>query len=1049
MAPPPDHSPAAEKPVSGPPTKRAGDGAGPDASNLGGALPSVDSTGVDDMVQEIRDGLAQISARELELRRREQHVDLQYREMQQVAEKAAADGVRETSRHHAQLSAELTAREEVLATREGRLREAAQELRARRLEVEQRRRDVALQTEKARQLIERLRVRRRRHHKALRDRIAVIRHQEQELKRRIQLAHQDVTQRRDVLGQRQTDLRSRATRLDQAESELRARRDDMERRLEEGEALAGDVERQQEELNEQWRRLEQERRQIERENEQVQADRNVLLEKQGQFEQRWRDTKEQRHQLARQLEDVAARRRILEQDQTGFRERGERLEHREQQFREKWEALRAEKERLQGLEAELAERQADTELAAQEAEDLRAEARRQQEESLALREQAEARDAETRQTSLAIEVERERLEGETAALEWASKQLDGLRAEREQAVKQARTMLADRARRVREAERSLVAAPRLWWLRSTGLAVLVAIAAGVVWLMAVPQSHRATAELHITSASPSIAEVTTEHRRRLLDPHLFDDAQGGSGLAADWRDACRGGRVRLEASDSEPVLWLSVTMRDRAQAERLLRDACDAYAQRVNAQPVEPVLAPRYDRLATREKQLDADVEQWRQKRIADEAALVEIPGFEQQQKAIVEADRLQTELTQAVQAVDAARAELAVLVAADVPPGVVSPADIESTLGEDVVYQEDRREFRAAAEQYRRELVVAMVQSAEPVDRLQKALQRFSATLTEQQELDPPAEIRSVLELCAADIAGIEGKLAPYAKQWQEWLDNVQAMDISEDVVELVRRQNRIADAARQLADQATKLVEGVKERLENLSETGDGGTREVVVTAVLRADHSALQTAADDFVNASGQTSLVGNFELDTQDRKLRGLRMRLNHRRQTVQDRLQLEADHRVRETHAADTARARTEIRGIERRREELVADLMAAMKVVRDSDDAARRRGELEARLEQDEAQIRWLDERRGEISQELAEARRAGPEPDRVEIGEPIIAGVDQGRYRSVGLVAGAGFVGTWLVCALMLARNPWRRTEGDDLLELLAQEEGEQKPAE
>jgi hypothetical protein len=83
--------------------------------------PTPAGDGINSIIRDIREGLAQISTRELELRRREQDFGRQYRELKQAAHRAAAAEFEQTQHRVAEQIAELNAKAVELAAKRARL----------------------------------------------------------------------------------------------------------------------------------------------------------------------------------------------------------------------------------------------------------------------------------------------------------------------------------------------------------------------------------------------------------------------------------------------------------------------------------------------------------------------------------------------------------------------------------------------------------------------------------------------------------------------------------------------------------------------------------------------------------------------------------------------------------------------------------------------------------------------------------------------------------------------------------------------------------------
>ena len=952
-----------------------------------GPLESI--SGVDGIVQEIREGLAQISSRELELRRREQEVSRRFQDLKQAARQAAATEYEQTQARLAQQAAELNAQAAEVANRRTRLNDLARDLRARQLELEQQRTDQSLKNEHLRQRTEALQTWHAQQKKSLQERIDAIARKEVELAARLRQTEEDLGRQQAEIERRNAELSARAAKLDEAERVLVADRAELEQRLSRGAALADEVENQHGVLTDEWTRLARERAEIQaaslalepervalsqsqdeftRGIEGLKAEREALRQKEADLERRVQAEEEQRQFLERQTAESRARQRTLEDAEAESRERLAELDARAGQLNEKAAALRAEAERLSGLQSELDVQRARVEESLKGAQELEENTRRWYEDALAL---------------------------------------------------------PEAPARLPTAEAFPPAALVPWRTRATVLAVVVGVIAAVGWLTSHPPLQRATVPLQIAGAGPSDPEVLAEHRRRLLDPRLLDGGPAGELLAAVWRKTCAGDGVTVTTDGDQGVLHLSVIGRERSEMAQLAEAAGQAYERRVAAGQGDASATSAVPDLRARRDTVVAAMQTLREQRAGNDRALADLPPPAERDEATATTERLQGELNDVSATLNAKRSELAALLSADVPRGAVEPTSVDKALAGDTIYQEDRQEFRAIGLQYRTELSVSMLQLSDPIKVVQKALAQLMASLNEQRGLDPPADVGAVLEQCTADVSRAQGRFTPFLEQWQMWLGSAQNSNVRDDVVELVKLQNTVSDAARRLADEATGVVEELGRRIEALGAAADGGTRAVVVAAVIRGDHAGLKTATETFRSAASKTALSENFELDALDRKLRGLRMRLTNRQDAIGQQLQLEADRAARDRHAARVEEARDSVRGLDQQREEIVTQLVATTQKLRGLDDIARRRGELELVTRQQAAEAATLEARKVELDRQIVAAGGQWPTNERIEVGEPVTDAVAQGRAGGALLTGVGGFGATWLLCALVVGRIP------------------------
>lgn len=1101
--------------------------------------PTPAGDGINSIIRDIREGLAQISTRELELRRREQDFGRQYRELKQAAHRAAAAEFEQTQHRVAEQIAELNAKAVELAAKRARLNEIADQLRARQLELEQQRSDLVFRSERSRQQAEHLRAWQRRQHQVLKRRIAVIRQHERTLRQQRDQVDAVVARQRDELESRAVELDARTAQLAAAEQALLRERTALEQRLRAGESAADTLAQQRRELAEETTRLAQTHADLARRAAELDAraaelatveqsldgERAALarrlqagesaaaaLEQQrealadqtaslarvrddltrraaeldtraaqldaaargldeeraaleqrrcaeesaaAEVERRRGELAEDATRLAQARSALAARAAELERQRDELAaasarfeaERGARTDHSARLQQERDELARAlasvneERAALTARAGELDRHQAELgraaeALAADRADLARQRERLQQAEQTLAAQHARLDDERSRSAAATaeLETERARVAGEWQQLEVAT-----------QALEDDRARLADERRGLEAAQRDLEtaraalatpveagpavahhAAPRLSLARRTVVAAGVAALCALAWFSTHPAQSHATVRLRIDSAAASV-DVTARHARQLCDPRLLDGAAAAPELAAAWRTACAAARVVVTAAPDEPVLWLSVTAARADEAEQLLRAAVAAHTVWATSGAGDGPLPAEYQALLRRHAQLESALQELHAQESAAQAAATTAPALTSRTPLITAADDLETELGALTTALDEQRAALAVLVATEVPRGEVQPTAVERALADDTIHREDRAEFQAVALEYRRELGVAMLLLTDPAKVLQKTLADFAATLAEQRSLDPPPQIAAVLEACATAVDEAQANLAPFVGQWQNWTDTVQGLDVSADVVQLVSQQNLVADAARQAAETAGTLLQRIGAQIETVDQS-QGGTREVVVAAVLRGEQSGLKSAVDAFTAAAAKIAVSGNFELDARDRKLRGLRARLSSRRDTLQQQLQMEADRAAGETHAARVQAAREAVRQLERRREEVVASLVITLRQLRNLDDATRARIDAEAVAQRRASEIEWHAARLRELEQELVDAQPQGTGPELVTSDEPVIATRAPGRVRNSALAAGAGFGATWLLGALLTARMPGRR---------------------
>lgn len=918
-----------------------------------------------------------------------------------------------------QRSAELDKQAVELAARAGQLSKTEQRFAERERQQQRARQELNRAARQAQQRREARQKERQQDRQALRQRIAVIHRHESELGRRITRAHHDIQQQRAELEQTRAQLASHSEQLGKHQQTLERDRAAADARAAELETLETELQAARSKLDKRQTRLKTALRRLE-------SDGQELARKQQEYAEQWRQTRQERHDLARQTEEIDARRRTLQEQRATLEQRRQRLENYDQQLRGRATALDTEAQRLADCEADLDERRKAADALFGQAERTVHAAEQQAADAAALREQAEARDAETRQTLLSLELEQEQLETEQAALARTQEELAGQRAQRAAELDVFRAKLAVRAEEVRQAERSLLAGPRRWWLRSGALAVLAGVLAAAAWLNWQRPVYRAASELKIAGEPAAPDTLIAIHQRRLGTPDVIAQVLDDAALAEAWHAARAAGRCSIIAATDRPAIEVSVDGADPELLEQLVTQVCRGYGELVRsasgATEVESSLPAEYG-------PLESELRRRRQQHDEHGALLETLAQPAQRDEARSAVHRLRADFDQLGKSLDAERAQLDALVSGPVTRGTVAPDEYERTLNTDEMYREDVREFRAAATAYRRELTVALLLVVDQACPLQQTLDEFAGVLAEQRKLQPPPATAAVLEESAQEVAAFGKRLAAFAQECQARVETLKRLNVEQDVVELVKQQTAAADGARKLGADSQALAAGLRARLDKLAGESSGGTREVVVAAALRGKLGKLTPAANALVDAAENTNLAGNFRLDAHDRQVRGLRGRLNRRQDALRQQLQTAADERARREHQALIAARRRTVHQLEQQREELVGRLSTGLDELRRLDGEVVRRTETEGIVRQHNAAIAELEQKIKALEQQQV-AQLAEFAAIRLEVGKVRVELIAGGQRRRDAALAGAGaFVATFTICLLMIVRSPGRRT--------------------
>lgn len=1014
---PPEHTQPERRPES---SRDAG--AGVDSATVDGRIKPI--------VADIRGRLADLTARESAVQLREHGLEGRYQQLHLEARSAAEREWAEAQERSTRRSGELDAQAVELTARRARLEVLDQRLSERQLAQERAEQQLREQVQALRTRSASFTQLREEERQRLRQRIAKIREREQQLTQRITQAHRDILAQRRALDDERAARRTQAEELERAELELQAQRTELERALAELQARVSQIDQEQNTLGSAQTDLKSRRADLSQTVSSLERVRRELETKQRALDERWRSTRSERTQLARQQEALDAQRRLLQEQGAALQQRLRRVENYDQQLRGRAASLETQERRLAEADAALQERRAGADQVFQQAEESLRQSQRRQEEVLALREQVDALQAENRQRQLALELEREAVGQERTALTVAQEHLDAQRRQHEAELEQIRAALQAQAQELRRVEQSRWRGPRRWWLRAAGVAAAAGLVAGLGWWAVERPTYRAVCELRLLGDVARPAETLREHEHRLRAPTAIADAVADRHHAAAWEAALADGRVRSAVATEPPALHVAVDGRERDFARALLEQVCIGYCELARRAP-HTLLAPEAGaRLAQQRSEYAQRLEERRQERQSYATRLGVLPTAAQRDQLRATVGQLRTEYEELGRTLAEQRGRLSTQRAASPPRGTVSTAEHETTLATEEMYAEDAKEFRAAALQYRSELAVAMLLLVDPSKDVQRVQVAFSDTVAEQRRLQPPLAVAAVLEQIAGELATLRERLATFVPQWESWLDEIQRLVPEEQVIELVRRQQAVAQAAQQFSAGADGTQAAIRKQLDALAGGTDGGTRAVVVAAVVRDELGKLGTALAALAKAAEQIDVASNFRLDALDRQLRGLRTRLERRSAAVRQQLQFEADERARREYVEQVAALERTVSAAEQRREQLVGGLTDQLDALRHADQQVVQRAELEASARRCDADLVELQEKIAVADEQLAAVRGQG-------VGATLEAGSVQietvagrHRYRNAGLAGLAVASAVYLLCVLMVVKNPLRRPE-------------------
>ena len=718
-----------------------------------------------------------------------------------------------------------------------------------------------------------------------------------------------------------------------------------------------------------------------------------------------------RRSIAESLELIRRRRQeILDRQQAARAE----LERRRLELTRRQRELDEQRAALEQREQAAAQRAAEAERLASELEARAAAAEQERRELAAAKRRLAEREAELRRESLQLQADREHVRQEQATLLARQAELD-----------QRQSAIQDRPAPPPSTEPTAPTAVRMPacpWRRGLILCCLTGLVGAMLWLAVEQPRYRGLAELRIVGGRGAPEQTLSRHLQWLSAGDLAGCWEGPPPLDA-WRRAQSERRLTLRADPERGVVELGLDTAEAELARTLLPQAARAYAAYVAALPLERFEPPELLEWNDRKAALEQELARREVRRREIEQRLSELPGAGERLAAQGAFDEALGQFRAAVARLGEQREELAALQAQEVPRGVVSPEAYGQALAEDAVYQEDLKEFRSEAGQYRTALAVAMVLLVDPLRELRQSVQALATSLTEQRELQPPPAVRAVLEQGLGEIQDFDGLLAEFAQTWERRRETIERLDAAEQVVELMEQHAQATGAARRLVEEGRRVRGELNARVGQLGVEGEMGTRALVVASVLRGELSRLGERVDALAEAATATDPAANFQLDAHDRQVRNLRARLQERQQLVRQMLQAEADRAAGAEFEAQLERLRAALRATEDERQAALETLVTSLERLRELDALHDELRELSAELRAEASAVERLQARLTEL-----EAQRPVVQREQVEL---VAAGCEQTaglhRLRHAGLAGAAGFAASGLLMLLMFARLPVR----------------------
>lgn len=564
---------------------------------------------------------------------------------------------------------------------------------------------------------------------------------------------------------------------------------------------------------------------------------------------------------------------------------------------------------------------------------------------------------------------------------------------------------------------------RFPFVRTSLLSLVTAGAAAAAWIAIDRPAYRHDVLLQIRSVRNDVPRLTAEHAAMVLQPGGIERRLSESRLAEAWRAAREAGLVAVAPNPNRPEVRVTLTQpTDNPNATReLLLAAAEAYARDPYTRPA-AVPARLYDIFSADQARVQRHFDECVSALRDVDARLRSLPTQDEWTKQLEALAELRARVQGTDEQARALRQTLAQLRELERPTGVVSDDALAAELAGDPMYQDDIRELRSAARQFQTELSVVLLMLSEPLEGLRGTVKTLRSVLEEQRELQPPASVATILEDCLVRVNELDRAVVGLAHQLGGWREKAEKFPPDGDASELVAIQSALADEARKVVDLARSVLREAQSRVDSLTGGGQGGTREIVVAAVLKGDLSRLEESVAAVAQAAVNCELSSNFKLETQDRQLRGLSTRTRERREALRAEAHRKADREAAEAHERKIAETEDALTKAEQER---VAALTAALEALGELPRIAGamiERASLEAGAQEIRSEKERLD---AELALVRARIQAPAPEdagvPDTVTVAaEPSVQTAGVNVEQKASIAGGAAFVGLWLLAAVL-----------------------------
>ena len=526
-------------------------------------------------------------------------------------------------------------------------------------------------------------------------------------------ARQQQMQLEQEHAQRTQEFEQRAAEIDEharaVEAELAARRQEFELRTADRMAELEALDARQAELDQRGRELDERHTELESLRQEIDAQHQGIEQRAAELQEEIetfaadRQAFEQAAQEWSGLQEAAqTEQQTLAQLRTELSTRTDELAQRENTLDEQLQEIEKRSESATQLESELSARRGEIDELYRQAIETKERARGQLKQAERLKQQLLTREAELRRSALQVEVDRENMAQNQAALLAEHQKL----AELQDEVQRDLDAMAEQDRL---AEQTRIAmSRRRFGVAGLSLCLMAGITATAIWLHLDQPRYAVEAQLNIVTQRAAGPIVAAEHAAWLLSDGVAENLTEPQQRSA-WQSALASGAVLVSPASDARSLNLRVQASQQAGLKNLVNQVIAGYQKFLRQKPLVADGTGERATLEARRAALEQQIQLLRTRQDALRQQDEDSPAATQNADPRGAFSTAVAEFEHVVDRLQAQQTELAELFEQPTPQGEVTTEALGQLIAEDTIYQQDYKEFTAEAEKYQTELAISM----------------------------------------------------------------------------------------------------------------------------------------------------------------------------------------------------------------------------------------------------------------------------------------------------------------------------------------------------